>query len=278
MSTTNVPLSVATFNILAPCYKRINFSLEKKFEDLYVERAKDTFKYINTLECDVICLQEVWFSEKYLNLLSSFFENEYVIAKKKRTRSKSDGVVILVKKSTFTILEEKFLEFGLAGNRVALLIKIKSNEQPEHRIVIANTHLTFPHHTYDVNMRLTQIQKLQNWVKNYNQEEHLPIIIAGDLNGVNDNVYNYMTKKAKYTSSFKKCREREARVTHFTHRKESVGVDFLFLKNFWEIICKPIQAWVEPKELTDKVWPENFNYSDHRPVKVNFSLEIIKKK
>jgi mRNA deadenylase 3'-5' endonuclease subunit Ccr4 len=70
LSTVSEQIKVVTFNILAPCYKRLPIvadniadkqarkTLEAEFEDLYLSRNQEIIQELIRCDADIICLQE----------------------------------------------------------------------------------------------------------------------------------------------------------------------------------------------------------------------------
>ena len=78
-----VPLNVVSFNVLAPCYKRIPLSVEEQAlgghsrpycmeaerEDAFMKRNKDICTQLRQTNADIICLQEFWSGSEALREL-----------------------------------------------------------------------------------------------------------------------------------------------------------------------------------------------------------------
>lgn len=69
-------LKLITFNILAPCYKRLDGSCyESENEEAHISRCEAICNEIIKLDADIVNLQEYWFgSEKVLNIFRSKFQ------------------------------------------------------------------------------------------------------------------------------------------------------------------------------------------------------------
>ena len=59
---------------------------------------------------------------------------------------------------------------------------------------------------------------------------HVPVLLAGDFNGSQeDAVYNHIVKSG-FLSSYKTVHKREPRVTHRLYNGEQVPVDYIFYR------------------------------------------------
>lgn len=123
--------SVATFNVLAPCYKRLDVTSgvsgdlsstssvyseadkkvlgmgvgrrkprprESQFCELWKTRCREMCVFLTSAEnsFDVIALQEYWFHDEYDAIVKSFFAQDYFFVTLQRTGEKRDGLVTLV--------------------------------------------------------------------------------------------------------------------------------------------------------------------------------------
>mmetsp|Transcript_582 Transcript_582/g.1535 ORF Transcript_582/g.1535 Transcript_582/m.1535 type:complete len:401 (+) Transcript_582:186-1388(+) len=190
-------LRIGTFNLLAPCYKRLPDTRgpmgrrmrEAQFEDLWAARADATMRMLSGLEtADVLCLQEFWFENSYQAIARAALSAKYDFHTLQRTGVKKDGVVTLVNRKRVRCVESEALRFHEHGcdHRVALLSVLELRNKPKLRFVLVNTHLTFPHNEADHQTRLREAQVLTIFVERYVYEKQLtnaPIIIAGDMNG-----------------------------------------------------------------------------------------------
>jgi len=305
-------------------------------------------------------VQEYWFKSEFRKIFENKTSkgglgNRYDFYGLKRPTFKEDGVGFFVDRVKVKVLSVREVMYGFHGQRCALLIhaavRLKSNEtasidskstntdgedsEEEREIIVANTHLTFPHSRSDNHLRLKQamilIEHIDAYVKecvkrtNYrkctgkekaskpskNEEiSHFPagmhknlssqdksfsskgeekqnfpsgmdIFVCGDFNGGIDDVYRLFEKHG-YVSSYGKFHSKEAAVTHYTHKGESVGVDFIWYrpasKNNEEdsskLTCSITVAnsTVLPKTDSVEEWPLGFTASDHRPLVSEFTF------
>src|SRR5690606_31568062 len=106
--------------------------------------------------------------------------------------------------------------------------------------LLAHTHLTFPHHSYDDAMRLVQIRKITRAIESYLarlmiSDQLLPslmVFIIGDLNGEpSDHVIQHLVQEG-YRSSFSEANGREVKASHHNHLGRDVGVDYIWYKEW----------------------------------------------
>ncbi|KAJ5071383.1 hypothetical protein M0811_10445 [Anaeramoeba ignava] len=317
--STNL-IRICTFNILSPQYNILEsenkVKKESKFKEYWVPRVSSELNMIKKTESDVYCLQECWMNSSFIQIIQNKFGSNYSLIKKKRTRKKNDGILIAINNKKYNLLFENHLEFNDQGDRVCSLCHIQSKNNEKNELIISTTHLTFPHSKQDREMRLEQIKKCINWIKENtsmiimnkkdqndpNASYNLPLIFAGDFNDENDKVYNFITQKEAWNSSFLKVHGREPISTHKTHQGSHICVDYIFYKNSSKndpnqidlkekknlkeeknldnltsstSFISPVSAFLIPTTLDDQKFPTflEFPYSDHRPLIVDFKIE-----
>ena len=194
-------LKIITFNMLAPCYKRLpptpevlatvenknliekgkiemlrRSSIREASRDfLWKDRAKKTIDFFHSdlFGADIIALQEFWLEETYSNLFYAEMKKEgYEYYTFQRSGTKMDAVAILVKSSAFEVVKVKNVILSRFGDRVALLLwlrfkhsgtKREGEEEEESNILLANTHLSFPHNDFDRLNQIEQVKTLTGW-------------------------------------------------------------------------------------------------------------------
>ena len=65
---------MCTFNVLAPCYKRLSSEndRESSYESLWKQRHLSIINLLKSLEINLICLQEFWLDEQsFIDLYES---------------------------------------------------------------------------------------------------------------------------------------------------------------------------------------------------------------
>jgi hypothetical protein len=197
--STHYPLAnfnIVTFNLLAPCYKRMptrnllsgHRDRESDYPDIWRKRQDDTLMILKENifpTCSIVAFQEYWLDEMYACHFESVLDMyNYQLIKLQRTGSKMDAVALAVKRDVFTILSEKDISLGSAGDRVALLLLIKHNHSQKDMIVAA-THLSFPHNAIDRISQMRQMRRLTSCIDNFakeNQVDHATRIVLGDFN------------------------------------------------------------------------------------------------
>ncbi len=373
-------MSMVSFNLLAPCYKRLatrnnqgRRMRESQDDALWNERAQKTLKFLQdeiVKDASIIGLQEYWLEESYRDLFEPIFEQSgYDMRVLKRKGEKSDSVVLLVKKDEIDILETKEVQLLSNGDRVALILHLRQCST-DTQMILANTHLSFPHTSLDTMIQMRQIVALTESVNNFHEEvtrslgelnhKRVHRIIMGDFNQSLDSPLCDHLRGAGYVSAFEICppplspsinmnlqsqmsirdnsdskpdyrMQRNASsstlgssfdatdpsvgdgagetpplspdgsegswVSHFTHRREEVGVDHVF---FYDPTAEPppqraspqggvtampdtegavagnkllIRASeVLPSDLACATWESGFDISDHRPIGVKLVL------
>ena len=129
--------------------------------------------------------------------------------------------------------------FNDCGDRVAHVARVASKASGRETLVV-NTHLLFPHNENSSLIRLREVFKILEFLRELQREpaiggKKLPIVITGDFNG---------SKFGSGVSLFDVARihERVGRVSgpgrlqtswvsHLNHHGECVGVDHMFLLN-----------------------------------------------
>ena len=190
-------INVVSFNMLAPVYKRLSSldlstgyrKREASNTTLWKARGEQTLKFFDEelfKTTDIIGLQEFWLTDRsYLQYFTKAFqEHNYGMYSLQRTGDKSDAVVLLVKNTIFEMIQSENVYLCSEGDRVALLLWLK------HRItgkemLVANTHLSFPHTLADRMNQMQQMKKLTNAMDNFAQRHgirHVTRLVMGDFN------------------------------------------------------------------------------------------------
>jgi hypothetical protein len=222
-------VNLVTFNVLAPIYKTSTYTPHRVYESEWPEhwmsRHTEIARMLASLQASIVCLQEFWFKEELFQLYRSHFHDastgadRYAWSSLRRTGHKKDGLVTLVSRQGFRVVDEQSLDYGDRGLRVALLTRIAMDVPvasefgpTTHRndFIVVNNHLTFSHCCFDVQLRGVQgnnyatflmslgiymysffhlrvsAQKLIAFIRSYVDIHNLhgiPIFIAGDFNG-----------------------------------------------------------------------------------------------
>jgi mRNA deadenylase 3'-5' endonuclease subunit Ccr4 len=266
-------LSVCTFNILSPCYKRLSseYDRESSYESLWQNRHLSIIKLLQSLEINLICLQEFWFKNPlFAQLYQSNLSSKYSFYTLRRTGFLDDGLAILVDSKNVQFIDKCEFRLNDVGHRVGLLLYLEFHGQP---LLLFNVHLTFPHYRFERRVRLKQIKKFLELIYDYQLSKNLlnqcSIILCGDFNASYHNDSVYQTIEKHYQSSYKFIHGYEPYVTHLTHRNEQLGVDFIFYKSK---SLQPISSELIPKGCNHLIWNDqsNWNLSDHRAILTTF--------
>mmetsp|Transcript_12581 Transcript_12581/g.16360 ORF Transcript_12581/g.16360 Transcript_12581/m.16360 type:complete len:436 (+) Transcript_12581:127-1434(+) len=235
-------LSISTFNVLAPCYKRIGGKAlggslkprprEAQFPELWKDRASKLANFLVTSleDSDIICLQEYWFEPGFQKIFQRALSRRYHFFGACRTGNKSDGLLMLLDKRRYKVAESRACALSEVGQRIALMLHIQKVEGQDPGFLLANTHLSFPHSVFERQQQYTQVNTLARMLEEYSLEANLPKntpkIIVGDFNvEETDPVFGFLRDKG-----FRSSREGKPKfVSHFNHRGEAVGCDHILI-------------------------------------------------
>ncbi|WOL09962.1 hypothetical protein Cni_G18716 [Canna indica] len=246
-------VSCTTFNILAPIYKRLSEEdqscRESQYRGYWLSRNGRIIDRLLGDRSSIICLQEVWLGN---DELVNMYENKlgeagYISFKLARTNNRGDGLLTAVHRDYFNIINHRDLLFNDFGDRVAQLLHVESvvplwqgqKCSIQQQILIANTHLLFPHDSSLCIVRLQQVYKILQYIEAYQKEHNLdsmPIILCGDWNGSKrGHVYKFLRSQG-FVSSYDTAHQysdvdAHKWVSHRNHRGNICGVDFIWLLN-----------------------------------------------
>ena len=186
-------------------------------------------------------------------------------------------------------------------DRVALLLWLR--HKSTHRdVLIATTHLSFPHLTVDSNNQLYQMKMITSLIDSFidiNKIKSPTSIITGDFNAEYDSlVCNHLLHKgynccSKMSPPINNVSDTERIITHRNHLREDVNVDHIFVKSQIHALvnsdnsddeCKHEknteglymrQTEIIPAGLPHHHWCEDFTVSDHRPVSASILLSKL---
>lgn len=208
--------NVVTFNMLAPCYKRISGETsstgrrerESDKSLIWNQRAVDTVSFFEKellSASSIIALQEFWLDKEYFAMFANCFQKKgYELRTLKRSGSKMDAVAIAIKSDEFEIKGSEDVYLCSVGDRVALLLWL-CHRQTGKNILVANTHLSFPHNVFDRMNQMRQMRKLTDAIDRYSKDHKVgpsTRIITGDFNSeVRSSVCDHL-KSSGYQSSF----------------------------------------------------------------------------
>ena len=165
-------LKVVSFNILAPCYKRLKDGsglMEAEHKEMYLERNQAICQQLLDSKADVICLQEFWCGSTetkklYKDMLCGPKGGGYTLKELRRTshwRQRDDGLACFVRDDRLVIQDNRHILFHDCGDRVAQMLLLALRPPPEapkntpsQQFIVVNTHLLFPHNEYSTKIRL----------------------------------------------------------------------------------------------------------------------------
>jgi len=215
-------LRVVTWNLLAPCYHRMNGALEAKHQKHWWNRLEDQLQLLEEMKADIVLLQEWWhgsttYQERWFQWAASKHMSLFATP---RTSNKPDGLAVLLSAElTATNIELSEFSFNDWGDRVVQLLRF---EALGFRWLVANTHLTYPHpNSYDPPMRWHQGRKLGDLL-GVELHDRL-LVVGGDFNG--NRLDPAVQNVAKATGGVIHCAEE---ATHRDHRGNTISCD-LFL-------------------------------------------------
>lgn len=235
-------LSIVTFNLLAPCYKRLfnpdgaeRRDREHQHPSLWNARLDNLLHLLTNLSPvpDIIALQEVWFNPGFRNRLEDALKPTFHVFYAKRPGSKEDGLATFVRRSSPALCPDATPAlvgaFPLASSdRVGLAVSL-TLASGAHLLVV-NAHLTFPHCVLNRCMRVEQAEALIRFVSERETLRGFALIL-GDFNGDGDS----RVCKRLIAAGFKNCYatvngSTAHPATHLNHMKQQVFVDHIFLR------------------------------------------------
>ena len=209
-------IRLGTFNMLAPCWKRLDEGREAQEPHLWRTRLERIIGLIQKQSLDVLLIQEFWFQPEYKKRFIQTFEHKYDMFFLQRGNKKPDGLLMLLNINTMPSAKGYIgLDYNDFGSRVAQVLSFS-----DFRII--NTHLTFPHpNRYDPIMRLHQAKQLVDFM---NLQPDYFYIVGGDLNG---SLQDPAVRALLHTGVLKPMREDSNFRSHFSHNQEYMACDWL---------------------------------------------------
>ncbi|CAI5516401.1 unnamed protein product, partial [Closterium sp. Naga37s-1] len=243
---------------------------ESACQHVWRERNQEIIKTLLDTKSSILCLQECWLANpEWVDMYDTALQGAgYQLLKLPRTNARGDGLMMAVRASEWEVVDHHPLCFNDCGDRVAQIVRLrarrggrgegnrsmKGGEVEEGRwgtgegrgeegeggeeVVVANTHLLFPHNANSSIVRLCQVYKLLERIDGYREEHHagaLPVILCGDLNGTKQgNVYKLLRAHG-FVSSFDSAHHHsdddEQWVSHRNHHGNLCGVDYVWVLN-----------------------------------------------
>ncbi|CAF1534399.1 unnamed protein product [Didymodactylos carnosus] len=155
--------SIMGGRLLAPVYNRLETESRRESENdkLCKPRHSHIIELIKSKSAHILCLQEFWFNQDFVQLYESDLSKEYKFFYRQRTHYADDSLVILISKQEqngfkLEIIDRYDCLLCDVGNRIGLLLRIcltiiDTNQTSD--FLLLNLHLTFPHNSFDRNLR-----------------------------------------------------------------------------------------------------------------------------
>lgn len=170
------------------------------------------------------------------------------------TPSQMDAVALVVKRTEFEILGHKNVNL-FSADRIALLLWLQ-HKQTGKNMIIANTHLSFPHTALDRMLQMRQMNTLEAEIAAFEVQNQLTSatrVVVGDFNVEAQSPVCASLRRSGYVSGMDIMDEPlpvspahvelssadhsvESKlaykrwISHRTHRSEDLGVDHVFMK------------------------------------------------
>lgn len=295
---------LVTFNMLAPCYKRLEDRRQRETDVGWQGRADQSVAFFERellQNFQLVSLQEYWLNEEYSKMFKRLATRLgfSVYSLRRHPTRKEDAVAIMVQTSVLQVKGYDNVFLCAESDRVALLVHLVHRETKKN-IIVANTHLSFPHTDYDRKKQMRQMEHLLSAMERFSTDKcrcpDASKIVMGDFNvechsGVCDLLreQGYLscmeTSPANITVGDDKVSSKF--VSHRTHRHEDLGVDHIFFKpEIFEVdgtdhgllgSLFAADSTVLPQSSPCTAWDEGFDVSDHRPVGSTLKIGIEKR-
>lgn len=246
---------------------------------------------LNTLNADIICIQEVVLPRNTVQEIAERLKNTYhvqILSRAGNMANFDDCALAILSKQKPTEVAE--IRFGGDENRIAQRATFKKGM---HEFDVINTHLYWkPYNIRHRRIRLSQVKRLVSWAKS-----DRPVVVCGDMNATpNTKAMHYFNKRG-YRSAHKLAVGKEPNWTcanpvdhpERTLRDRIVLHIYNIVKNrrfgIWRGVLdyvlvtdqfKPVAAGVfgdKPSEENKRIFP-----SDHRGVYADLTLPLWRKR
>ena len=211
---------ITSWNLLAPCYKRMSTRditsgrrmRESHLQSKWLARAQNTLSFLREEiypTSSIIALQEFWLDDKYVSIFTEDFKRQgFDLRILQRTGLKDDAVALVINNDVFEIKGSENVSLCTQGDRVALLLWL-CHRKTGKNVLIANTHLSFPHNVFDRMNQMRQMQTLTEVIDRYATNNVIGLctrIILGDFNVEAESPVCNHLREAGYFSAFETCR------------------------------------------------------------------------
>ena len=216
-------MTVTTFNVLAPCYKRVPQSdgttaMEASDRATALDRQTRVLDLVTELDSTCVCLQEFWHADAATAELyaTTLTRAGYAFHVTPRTGGRPDGLLTAVRDDAFEVVERRDILINDCGDRVATLLHLRPRKRhvrsanassakaatagDSHAafgdVLLVNTHLLFPHNSNSTLIRLRESFKILEYLHEYQEKargalakrtsaptRRLPVVMCGDVNG-----------------------------------------------------------------------------------------------
>ena len=246
-------ISVVSMNMLSPGYfRKTDRSTKKRVEashvDAWTQRLRQQYRCVRELSADVTCLQELWFKPAQFDLMHEALGDAHEVVAAQRTGKKEDGVALLIRRDRWAVRAQLavHLDAGAGDRSMAMALiepapGVRGQRAPpppppplSPLLLVATTHMTFPHDAHDAPVRLRQAQAIVRHLDEFaalHGAADAPVILSGDLNGESSDPAVRLLLDHGFESGYAACRGgREAAVTHLDHNGHAAGVDFVLYR------------------------------------------------
>ena len=303
------PLSITTFNMLAPVHRSMDAmnTRESERDEWWRPRAEFLAEYVSTSfrNSDVVLLQEWWFRPEFEQVFdfhtSPLFHR---VAERRPGDGREDGMAVLIKKQGELEIVES-LPVLTGPQRIAQLVNCRHAHDDRH-VSIANVHLSFPSspdalvnerrqacEVQKVACALSQQQRLQRPTCFNNENSRLEVL-GGDFNS---NSGALAAQSIELQHDFVNCASAAAEqalshtggqvglgITHKQHDGLLVSVDHIFarmvpqcnkessklLRRYGYLDAAGTRVVDCCRGDLELECPSQFLLSDHRPVTATF--------
>lgn len=260
--------NIISFNLLAPVYKRLqsldlhtgNRKRESQNQELWRGRAQRTVQFLRDEilpDTDILGMQEFWVDPHYQSIFENDFRSRgFELRHLQRSGGKLDAVALAIKKSVFRIVDSDNVYLCTLSDRVALVLWLQHLETGRN-VLVANTHLSFPHTALDKLNQIRQMKTLTSTMEEFANRHgitHAARIIIGDFNVEYTSAVCEHLRSDGYVSCFEVSMPQNSRVaphslidadlavrprsqtrslkfvSHRNHRAEELGVDHIFVR------------------------------------------------
>lgn len=246
-------LTVSTFNLWCPAYRRVNGDddvRESEFPELYMPRHREILGLDVWNTSDIVCCQEFWYaSQDLFDLYVNTLQPRYRMHGLRRSGARPDGLFMAISRE-WEVVHEADLDFEDAAGRCAQLLHLKREVDSDDassnaitELLVANVHLLFPHNEAAGRVRLREMHKVLAYLEFYKTKLDAPppTLICGDLNGPTGSVVAQSLARYGWQDSYSShagCNIEQLSegegcgwVSHLNHLGVAEGVDYIMVQS-----------------------------------------------